>query len=228
MKAVFRFFPLFLFILVFSSCGVVTKARYGNGYKLNVGDWFSKEGDIAKTPKEKSSKPRTKIVGVSEYSSPNTTEALPTELANEPEILAKTEENQNTYPKALPAWNDQIEKDEVDVLTQQSTNQVLDEVVRHRVEEPDKPLEPISTLGAILFYGGSALSLVFEYLLFSYVLYQLLGLLITLGALFSLIGLVRHLANPGRFRGIAWPISVLVVVFIYIALALLILAIFIL
>ena len=41
------FVKLFLFFILLSSCGVITKARYGNGYKLNIEFGNDKEQKLA-------------------------------------------------------------------------------------------------------------------------------------------------------------------------------------
>ena len=50
------FVKLFLFSILLSSCGVITKARYGNGYKLNIEFGKDKEQKLA----EKANKPKRK------------------------------------------------------------------------------------------------------------------------------------------------------------------------
>jgi len=50
----FIFVKLFLFTILLSSCGVITKARYGNGYKLNIEFGNDKEQNLVqKTNKAK-------------------------------------------------------------------------------------------------------------------------------------------------------------------------------
>ncbi len=98
----FIFVKLFLFTILLSSCGVITKARYGNGYKLNIEFGNDKEQKLAQ--KTNIAKRKAQLSPVSEVQNG-------VENTVEPVVdAAKLEEKQHTetVPAAIHKHENQL------------------------------------------------------------------------------------------------------------------------
>jgi fumarate reductase subunit D len=202
---------LFIVLVTLSSCGVISKARYGNGLKINLD--FSKDteknvvAENSKTKKKSTVKiqnTQNQVVETTDFSTEIASSISPfNNIENE---TSKANLTLNPLPKK-PIL-EKIEKKKGIIKSYLKPNQV-------KLSNDDRPLERNAKWAAILFYGGMILALVIPIIPF---LMSIAGLLL---ASFSL-GVIK--TSNYAYRGYGLARSVLVVFFASILLTLLLVA----
>jgi len=181
-----------------SSCGVITKTRYGNGYKLNLGELFSKDGDVSKTSNVKRDKKRSSIVGASEYSYP-----LETDISHLSAIIPPA--NQDKKDTALD-HTVTLNKTGIKVqsgisLSETSRGNNLGEIPSELAQSHNRSLHPYINFGMIFFIIGLA------FLYFSFAgIFNLIFLLIGVSSLIGGIvmdikGIISVRNNLEKYSG---------------------------
>jgi hypothetical protein len=177
-----------------SSCGVITRTRYGNGLKLNVElDIFQKGDKVAGTPKGKK-----KPVDVaqrhslskepSELRSPDF-EKVPVALAHHPDALDNTIIT-GSSTRSVTGKSGYIHK------AIQVARQKINPGEPARVNYDDRPMERNVRIGAWLFFGGLIMALIPV----PYVS-ALAGFFTLVGFIFAIIGLGNIRMSGGGFKG---------------------------
>ncbi|MEZ4804201.1 MAG: hypothetical protein R2852_01580 [Bacteroidia bacterium] len=178
---------------VFSSCGVITRARYGNGLKLNIGHRYAnKNDDRVKTAKTKNLEIKTSDATVNrseniKYRDQNDSVSLADGSSKNPENKTKT----NRKAKTRKLINKIAH---IDIIPKQE----------RPVAYNDIPIEPTIKVAAYLFYGGFLLSVIPYINLIA-------GIMVLVGFILANIGL-RDLRLSGyAFRGRGLAISIIAV-----------------
>lgn len=136
--------------MLFSSCGVITKARYGNGLKLNIETGiFSKNNTLHKTKLSKTSnKKRIKKQDVPSIDSV----IYNSEIKENPQIYSIASINEFTHNKQ----NESIgkSKPESKVIESKKLNDIIPKNVKKKVntKHDERPLAPNLILALILSF----------------------------------------------------------------------------
>lgn len=202
---------LFLVLVTLSSCGVITKARYGNGLKINLD--FGKNSEknvVAKKSKEKRKQTpilqqtQTPIEETTLLSSDIVTAITPfSNLENE---VYKSNLEINQIPKK--PLLDKIENKKAILKSYLKPNQP-------KLKNDDRPYERNAMWGGILFYGGLFLGLFIPFISIVMVLP---------GLLFSAYSLGVIKTSGYAYRGYGMALSVLAVYFALMIIGLILLA----
>jgi fumarate reductase subunit D len=191
---------LFIVLVTLSSCGVISKARYGNGLKINLD--FGKDTEKNVVAKNSKAKKKSTVKIQNTQNQVEETTVFSTEIASTISPFTNTEnETSNTnstlnqFPKK-PIL-EKIEKKKAILKTYLKPNQV-------KLSNDDRPMERNAKWAAILFYGGMILALVIPIIPF---LMSVLGILL---ASFSL-GVIK--TSNYAYRGYGLARSVLIVFF---------------
>jgi len=202
---------LFIVLVTLSSCGVISKARYGNGLKINLD--FGKDTEKNVVAKNSKAKKKSTVKIQNTQNQVEETTVFSTEIASTISPFTNTENETsnsistlNQFPKK-PIL-EKIEKKKAILKTYLKPNQV-------KLSNDDRPMERNAKWAAILFYGGMILALVIPIIPF---LMSIAGLLL---ASFSL-GVIK--TSNYAYRGYGLARSVLVVFFASILLTLLLVA----
>lgn len=204
---------LFIVLVTLSSCGVITKARYGNGLKINLD--FGKNSEknvVAKKSKEK--RKATPILQQTQTPveentllSSDVVNAI-TPFSNFENEVYKSNLEINQIPKK--PLLDKIEKKKATLKSYLKPNQP-------KLKNDDRPYERNAMWGGILFYGGLFLGL---FIPFISVVMVLPGLLLSAYSL----GVIK--TTGYAYRGYGMALSVLAVYFALMIIGLLLLAAF--
>lgn len=191
-------------LVLLNSCGIITKTRYGNGLKLNLGERFRKEQGQAGTVRERK-KPERRLVfkPVSEEETLSAPQHAP-EKAVMAATPSKTVKKLQNFGKA-----GSIRHHDTRVSAPEKTiSKTAQGVQNYR-----PPIEPNVKIGAILFYGG-ILTNIFLSGVSSAVAANVLGIIVSiailLGFILSWIGLSNIRDSGGAFRGKGIAISVII------------------
>jgi hypothetical protein len=191
---------LFLVLFTLSSCGVISKTRYGNGLKINLD--FGKDPEknvVAKNSKAKK-KSTVKIQNTQNQFEETTVFSSEIASVNSPftNIENKTSNANSTlnqFPKK-PIL-EKIDKKKAILKTYLKPNQI-------KLSNDDRPLERNAKWAAILFYGGLILALIIPIIPF------FMSALCLLLASFSL-GVIK--TSNYAYRGYGLARSILIVFF---------------
>jgi hypothetical protein len=191
---------LFIVLVTLSSCGVISKARYGNGLKINLD--FGKDTEKNVVAKNSKAKKKSTVKIQNTQNQVEETTVFSTEIASTISPFTNTENetsNANSTLNQFPKKPilEKIEKKKGIIKSYLKPNQV-------KLSNDDRPLERNAKWAAILFYGGMILALVIPILPF---LMSVLGLLL---ASFSL-GVIK--TSNYAYRGYGLALSVLIVFF---------------
>ena len=191
---------LFIVLVTLSSCGVISKARYGNGLKINLD--FGKDTEKNLVAKNSKAKKKSTVKIQNTQNQVVETTVFSTEIASTISPFTNTENETsnsistlNQFPKK-PIL-EKIEKKKGIIKSYLKPNQV-------KLSNDDRPMERNAKWAAILFYGGMILALVIPILPF---LMSVLGILL---ASFSL-GVIK--TSNYAYRGYGLARSVLIVFF---------------
>jgi fumarate reductase subunit D len=202
---------LFIVLVTLSSCGVISKARYGNGLKINLD--FGKDSEKNVVAKNSKAKKKSTVKIQNTQNQFEETTVFSTEIASSISPFNNIE-NETSYSNLtlnqIPKKPilEKIEKKKAILKTYLKPNQV-------KLSNDDRPLERNAKWAAILFYGGMILALVIPILPF---LMSIAGLLL---ASFSL-GVIK--TSNYAYRGYGLARSILVVFLASILLSLLLVA----
>ena len=186
--------------ILFSSCGVVTKARYGNGLKLNLGERWAK----TETPENKG--PQTKKAAKKWLLRP----VEPEPIADEGSTAinsSKAAEAEATRPNTA-AFKQNAKKTDVR-KTPEASDKPSDRQVQNGADNAARPMEPNVKIASVLFYG----SLIFYFLyngIIGATLISILGLCILIAFILAWIGLSNIKQSFGGYAGKGMAISIIV------------------
>jgi hypothetical protein len=193
-----------LMLLFLSSCGVITKARYGNGFKLNIeSNLFARKDQTENktiTTKKKRIKSSLKTHSDTAVYSPVTS-------------IASAE------PIPPPAFNAPSINSELNLsATKKSSLKKVRELVRKQVAKITKPIEPKRTLepnteiAAWLFYGAIVLNaaLVYSSLAIPGFIFTLLGIASLVGVILAFVGLRKIKLSGNTYRGYGIALSIII------------------
>ena len=202
---------LFIVLVTLSSCGVISKARYGNGLKINLD--FSKDTEKKVVAENSKTKKKSTVKIQNTQNQVVETTDFSTEIASSISTFNNIENetskaNLTLNPLPKKPILEKIEKKKGIIKSYLKPNQV-------KLSNDDRPLERNAKWAAILFYGGMILALVIPIIPF---LMSIAGLLL---ASFSL-GVIK--TSNYAYRGYGLARSVLVVFFASILLSLLLVA----
>jgi len=191
---------LFIVLVTLSSCGVITKARYGNGLKINLDFGKNSEKKItSKQPKEK--RKSTPILQQTQTPVEETTYlnteavAFISSFSNLENEVYKSNLEINQIPKK--PLLDKIEKKKAILKSYLKPNQP-------KFKNDERPYERNAMWGGILFYGGLFLGL---FLPFLFAIMALPGLLLSAYSL----GVIK--TTGYAYRGYGMARSVFIVFF---------------
>lgn len=208
MKLELKLLLSFTVILLLSSCGVITKARYGNGFKLNIESnlFARKDKSENKTiiAKKKQIKPSLKTYSDTDVYSPVTSIA-----SSEP--IPPTAFDANALNSELNLG-----------ATKKSSLKKVSELVRKQVAKITKPVEPKRTLepnteiAAWLFYGAMVLNAALAYssLAIPGFIFTLLGIAYLLGIILAFVGLRKIKLSGNTYRGYGIALSIIILFFL--------------
>lgn len=194
------------------SCGVITHARYGNGYKLNIGNtWGKGEG---KTDYNNSSKKSAAYDPV-KYRNSNTLS------------IVKNPVSYNENSEVKPIESSDIESMDIDTIFQKKTSKqkafIYDSIgaldLRSN-EEIEQPVDPYINTASYLFFPSLLIMLM---LIVSGGLIQMaaIGLIMFIvycsTAILSIIGLVNIHVRKKPYRGTGLAIGILLGFLIFLA-----------
>lgn len=211
-----------LLILVFSSCGIITKARYGNGFKLNIESGLFAKKDQS-SPKISAAKKRSK--------SP---EMPPFKATSSFDFVAVDSIKQNTMNVTLiQSHTTQITQFEnpVKLLKKEPKRQFkqfLKPAKTFSTKNDTRILEPNVTLAAVLFYG----SIIANALILSGsalvppIVFAVLGIAYLLGLVFAFIGLRNIRQSAEQYKGKRLAKSIVIVFFAFLLYFIIALAVF--
>lgn len=202
---------LFIVLVSLSSCGVITKSRYGNGLKLNL-DFgkHSEEKITTKHPKEKRKSPHSlqqTQTAIEETTHINTqaVAAISTFPNLENEVY-----NSNSTINQIPQKPllENIQKKKAILKSYLKPNQP-------NLKNDERPFERNAMWGGILFYGGLFLGLILPFL---FAIMALSGLLLSAYSL----GVIK--TSGYAYRGYGLARSVFIVYFALMIIGLILLA----
>jgi hypothetical protein len=204
---------LFVILITLSSCGVISKARYGNGLKINLDFGKKSEKNIALKNSKEKKKPTVKIQNIQNQVEETTD--FSTEIASSISPFNNIE-NETSYSNLtlnqIPKKPllDKIEKKKAILKSYLKPNQP-------KLKNDERPYERNAMWGGILFYGGLFLGL---FIPFISIVMVLPGLLLSSYSL----GVIK--TSGYAYRGYGMALSVLVVYFALMIIGLLLLAAF--
>lgn len=188
----------FIIALFFSSCGVISKTRYGNGFKINVNWGKDSEKKISTKPfkdKKKSTQNIEQTPNITEVLTDITTEYSPTFVTlptvKKENIIAHSFENQLPKKPII----EKIEKKKAIIKSYIKPNQP-------KLKNDERPFEKNALWGGILFYGGILLG----------ILVPLISTITTIiGLVLSIIGMGNIKRSGYLFKGYGLALSVVIV-----------------
>jgi hypothetical protein len=195
MKKTLKIHTGIIALLLLQSCGIITKTRYGNGLKLNLGNRLENEKQQRNYSFSKSKlKPQLKLTNYKHNS-------IPLEYINPISSIQHFTKIKSKSFKTNSALKQPIS--------------VLKDIKMHKnfksIEPPKikKKVEPHTKIGGILFYASILGLIVLSYLPV-FMLVNLLVLALLAGIVLTLIGKKVLKKNPNQFRGKGLMWSVLI------------------
>ncbi len=207
----------FLLIITFiSSCGVITKTRYSNGLKIDVGNnLFAKKEKIIENKAVKAvkhqSNENTKITA-----KPANT-ILDTAHLNHDEIILNEHKGERVLVKNKitckgVTLNKTLEKTEPKALNEDKAEK--------------KPIEKTAKIAGWIFYSGLVLNIIAA--LLGIPTYYILSITLLIGYILAFVALAKIRESKDKFRGRRLAISIIVIYSIFLLLALILAALIIL
>ena len=186
--------------ILFSSCGVVTKARYGNGLKLNLGERWAK----TETPENKG--PQTKKAAKKWLLRPVEPEPIADE-GNTALNSSKAAEAEATSPNTA-ALKQNPRKTDVR-KTPEAIDKPSDRQVQNGADNAARPMEPNVKIASVLFYGPMILFFLYNGVIGA-ALSSILGLCLLIAFVLAWIGLSNIKQSFGGYAGKGMAISIIV------------------
>ncbi len=184
MKSNILVFIGLLYCLFYSSCGVISKARYGNGYKLNL-EWGKDEKP--EYVQAKKAEKRQALI----YNKTNTGSIESTIEQNEIDNLVDTLAYSNIKKLNLKPKKKFNKKSAPD----------------KKKDKEKLPYEKHVETGAFLFYIGLFINVISGFT------FPILLLLVVLGVVFAIIGLFKIKNNKNKYRGKIHAIVIIILFF---------------
>jgi hypothetical protein len=186
--------------ILFSSCGVVTKARYGNGLKLNLGERWAK----TETPENKG--PQTKKAAKKWLLRP----VEPEPIAEEgPAALQSLKSAANQAPGANTSVHKQSAQKTDPDKTPETPETPSDRQVQNGADNAARPMEPNVKIASVLFYGPMIIFLLYSGIIGA-ALSSILGLCLLIAFVLAWIGLSNIKQSFGGYAGKGMAISIIV------------------
>jgi len=217
--------PLALIAIVLNSCGVITKARYGNGLKLNIeSNLFSKKSKSETVAKEKKKTPLQK------------TSQTPTEKAAEDAITEDNSEIVTTIsPDKTLHFQSEKEADIMKILpgVENSTrSRIKDKIdssksssATKNTKTPSREMEPLATTAGVLYYGGLVGNILYSYsALYIPLISTLLSLAVLIGFILAIIAYSNIRRNGFEKRGAGLSLSIIILTAISLLITILLVA----
>ena len=199
------FFALIVFIFSFSSCGIVSQSRYGNGFSLDLFESKAKGFDSARLHELRPKCSRYKSKKTSKGISLSQTE-MQDSFQNE------VKEGQQNDKKAF-VTSKRIVKKQEELLQKHSQSMDMVDVIEEppllhekgqKKSEDDNEVDSHSTVAFILFFSSLLLLLLYPAL-------GLLGLMLAIGfSISSLVRISQAEKNGKKIRGKSAAVVVLV------------------
>jgi hypothetical protein len=198
MKKTLKIYTGIIALLILQSCGIVTKTRYGNGLKINLGSRLENEKQKTNHSFSKSNlKPQLTLTDYKHIS-------IPLENIYQYPSIQYFTINKSKSLKTNSALKHPI-----------SCFPVLKGIKTHKkfktIEPPKikKKVEPHVKIGGFLFYGSLLGLIVLSYLPV-FILVNLLVLALMAGIILTVVGKKFMKKNPDQFRGKGLMWSVLI------------------
>ncbi len=205
MKALTRMTCVFVLILFFSSCGVITKTRYGNGLKLNVNLNVFKKDDT-RSGKTRERAQRLTVIAKNTKIPRQTFSKKNSDFAPQIENLLSQDEVLINLPTTGLMAKEQL-KTHIERKLIFEVGQVTNKAEKILPARPAKrkkngPLEPITLIGAIFFYGA-----IVAFIFAAITKMPLVGWFITLLLICILIGFIMSIIGLRRIDSSKKPFS---------------------
>lgn len=186
-----------------NSCGVISHSRYGNGFRLNLFEnWGREKDDTEKVAQKTEKTPKKSDVDIVEITSGYEVEDIAISediIPEEAELISENsissiQENLSLNPAQIAlSPTKEIKKNGNDP--------------RQTIEE--RPMEPISRIAGILFYGSYIGAIIFA--LLDLPVFGIFGFFILLGFVLACIGLNKINRSGGYYAGRGLDISIIVI-----------------
>lgn len=212
MKLELKLLLSFTLILLLSSCGVITKARYGNGLKLNIESNLFARKDKSETPKTPAKKKKT-LPYVSDVPVAKTTAIYADSFASETIILSGSIPANATNSSAMIGQKKFYKKTPVKL---KGISKVLSPIKKYADDKKNRKIEPNTELAAWLFYGSLVLSFALAYsgLAIPGIITTLLSIATIVGVVLAFVGLRKIKLSGNEYRGYGIDISIIILFFL--------------
>lgn len=186
--------------ILFSSCGVVTKARYGNGLKLNLGERWAKTETKADKP-ENRKQARKKLLF---------RPAEPEPIADESNTALNSSKAAETLVSDANTAALKQNPIKTDVRkTPEALDKPSDRQVQSGADNAARPMEPNVKIASVLFYGPMIIFLLYSGIIGA-ALSSILGLCMLIAFVLAWIGLSNIKQSFGGYAGKGMAISIIV------------------
>ncbi len=212
MKLQLKLLLSFTVILLLSSCGVITKARYGNGLKLNIESSLFARKDKSEAPKTPAKK--KKIV-------PQVTDEP---MAAEPNIstdsfVSITSIQSGSSTEILntnSAHTDKKKLQKKEPAKSKGISKVLNPIKKIVDDKKNKKIEPNTEIAAWLFYGSLVLNalLIYSGLAIPGIISALLSIASILGVVLAFVGLRKIKLSGNEYKGYGTALSIIILFFL--------------
>lgn len=199
-------------ILLLSSCGVITKARYGNGLKLNIESNLFARKDKSETPKTPAKKkkmvPQVTDVPVA---------AVPTISIDSNVLNSSIQSGASTeIPNTHSALIDKKKFQKKVPAKSKGISKVLNPIKKLVDDKKNKKIEPNTEIAAWLFYGSLVLNfaLIYSGLAIPGIISTLLSIATIVGVVLAFVGLRKIKLSGNEYRGYGIDISIIVLFFL--------------
>lgn len=198
MKKTLKIYAGIIALLMLQSCGIVTKTRYGNGLKVNLGNRLENEKHQSNYSFSKSKlKPQLKLIHYKHNS-------IPLEYSNPISSIQDFNKIKSKSFKTNSALKHPISS--ISLLKGIKMNKNFKTIEPPKIK---KKVEPHVKIGGFLFYGSLLGLIVLSYLPV-FILVNLLVLALLAGIVLTFIGKKVLKKNPEQFRGNGFMWSVLI------------------
>ena len=198
MKKTLKIYICIFALLGLQSCGIVTKTRYGNGLKINLGSRLENEKQKPNHSFSKSKlKPQLKLTDYKHIS-------IPLENIYQYPSIQYFTINKSKSLKTNSALKHPISC--IPVLKGIKTHKKFKTIEPPKIK---KKVEPHVKIGGILFYASILAYIMLSYFPFT-ILVSIIGMALLAGIVLTLVGKKFMKKNPDQFRGKGLMWSVLI------------------
>jgi hypothetical protein len=212
MKLQLKLLLSFTVILPLSSCGVITKARYGNGLKLNIESSLFARKDKSEAPKTPAKK--KKIV-------PQVTdEPMAAERNKSTDSFASITSIQSGSSTEIlntnSAHTDKKKLQKKEPAKSKGISKVLNPIKKIVDDKKNKKIEPNTEIAAWLFYGSLVLNalLIYSGLAIPGIISALLSIASILGVVLAFVGLRKIKLSGNEYKGYGTALSIIILFFL--------------